>query len=208
MDLFQSDSTLQFAGFLSYPAISIHEHAMTFLTGKSGSGKSTSLRLLNATLRPSRGSIVYRGRPLDQWPPLAYRREVMLVPQRDFLYDATVRENFARFHEMRESPVPDDSRIRSALALGASDCTPDTPCSTLSGGERQRVFLALFLSCETPVLLLDEPTSALDDETSRRFLSGLDRYRKEKGVTVVCVCHRPELALEFGDERISLEDRP
>lgn len=207
MDIFRSDSTLQFADFLSFPDIAIHEHALTFLTGKSGSGKSTYLKLLNATALPSRGTIYYREKAISECPVLSYRREVVLAPQRDFLFEGTVRENFRRFYEMRESPVPSDEQMREVLSLCCSDCTPDSDCTPLSGGEKQRVFLALFLSCRSPVLLLDEPTSALDDQTARLFFTQLKAYREAHGVTVVCVCHSPELVREFQDYEVRLEDR-
>lgn len=206
MDIFHSDSTLQFAGFLSFPDISIPARALTFLTGKSGSGKSTYLRLLNATVLPSRGTILYRGKPIPEWPVLPYRREVLLAPQRDFLYDGTVRENFARFYGMREEAVPSDETIQEFLTLCCSDCSPDSLCTPLSGGEKQRVFLALFLSCQSPVLLLDEPTSALDEQTARRFFTRLKAYLAAHDMTVVCVCHSPELVREFQDHEVRLED--
>ena len=205
MALFHSDPTLQFADFLSFPEIAIREHGFTFLTGKSGSGKSTYLRLLNATALPSRGQIVYRGKPVSEWPVLPYRQEVLLVPQRVFLYEGTIRENFARFYESRESPVPSDDRIREALSLCCSDSAPGASCGPLSGGERQRVFLAIYLSCRSPVLLLDEPTSALDDQTARRFFENLTAYRDATGVTIVCVCHSPALVEDFAEDDIVLE---
>ena len=206
MDIFRSDSTLQFADFLSFPDIAIPEHALTFLTGKSGSGKSTYLKLLNATALPSRGAISYRGKAISEWPVIPYRREVMLVPQRDFLYDGTVRENFERFYEMRDAPVPSDAKIQEALSICCSECSPDSSCTPLSGGEKQRVFLALFLSCQSPVLLLDEPTSALDEQTARRFFTRLKAYLAAHDMTVVCVCHSPELVREFQDHEVRLED--
>lgn len=205
MCLIQSDESLQFSGFISYPTITIHPNSFTFLVGKSGCGKSTYLKLLNRTLAPSRGQILYQGAPIDRYPVLSYRREVLLVPQEIFLLDDTIRENFRFYYDARQEPLPADERISDFLKLCCTEFSPEDSCTSMSGGERQRVFLAIFLSMAQKVLLLDEPTSALDDATAVLLLRQLRDYCQEKGITALCVCHNTYLKDRFADNSIELE---
>lgn len=189
---------------LHYPAIQFEEGSCTFLSGKSGCGKSTYLKLLNATMLPSDKAILYRGRQIKELDIISYRRKVMLVPQDVFLYDLSIEENFHLYYSNREESPLSKERMTKALALCCANFPLDMPCSKLSGGERQRVFIAIFLSFHPDVLLLDEPTSALDALTAGQLLSRLTQYCHEQGITMVAVCHQEELAQAYGDQIIRL----
>lgn len=196
---------LRFQEFIQYPPIKIQENKITFITGESGCGKSTLLRLLNAAVTPSGGRILYNGQDLQELDAVQLRREVLLAGQTVFLFDKSLRENFQLFYEYRELPSPQEDTIRFFLGLCRMELPLDTLCTTMSGGEKQRVFIALCLSFLPKVLLLDEPTSALDAVNAAGLLESLQRFCKEKNITLVVVSHDAALAQRFADEIIPLE---
>lgn len=199
MDIFYSEKGLTFENFIKYTEIKIEENSFTFITGKSGCGKSSYLKMLNFTALPSEGKIYYCGKDLRELSPIDYRREVMLVPQQVFLIDGNIRDNFDFYYEMREKATLTNVEISDFLKVCCLDFPLTADCSVLSGGERQRVFLSIFISCNPKVLLLDEPTAALDEKTSNELFKSLKEYCRQRNITVVCVCHNLELAEKYGD---------
>lgn len=204
MNLFHSTNHMHFLNLVTYPEINIEENIFSFITGKSGSGKSTYLRLLNKTLLPSNGDIFYKGIALQDLPVISYRKEVLLVPQEVFLLDSTIQDNFLFYYKAREQNPLVLSEIEYFLHLCCLDFSPNTNCATLSGGERQRVFLSIFLSCLPRVLLLDEPTAALDVNTSSRLISQIKEFCEKKQISVICVSHNDNLIADFSDATIPL----
>lgn len=187
---------------IHYPDMITEENKITFLTGPSGCGKSTLFRILNGTLDPEEGSVLYLGQDVRELDPLTHRREVSLVSQSVFLFPGTIRENFRQFYQFRELPEPDTEKIHFFLSLCCLVADPDTDCTTFSGGEKQRVYLAVFLSLRPRVLLLDEPTSALDTTTSRLLLKNLAEYSKKEGISLLMISHDPGLADVYAESRI------
>lgn len=204
MHILKSSNGMKFLDILTYPEIKILPNAVTFIVGKSGCGKSTYLKLLNATILPSVGSIEYNGKNIQELDIIDFRKKVMLVPQEVFLFDETIEENFALYYRNREEEKPLPAQMKNALDVCCSDFSLSTACNVLSGGEKQRVFLSIFLSCLPEVLLLDEPTAALDINTARSLLSNIKYFCSERYITVVVVCHNDELVKEFSDYTIRL----
>lgn len=188
-------------GSLFYSGISLYPNSLTFITGQSGCGKSTLLQLLNGTLAYESGQIFYKDREIRGIPPLTLRAEVLLVPQKIWLFPSSIQENFAQFYRLLEKPCPNDSEIRHYLSELGLEKDPASLCQELSGGERHRVYLALCLSLKPQVLLLDEPTSALDAENAKKLLHILRRLKKN--CTVIMVCHDQSL-FDYADSRIHL----
>lgn len=204
MDIFYSEKGLTFENFIKYPEISIEENSFTFITGKSGCGKSSYLKMLNFTALPSDGKIYFCGKDLTELSPIDYRRQVMQAPQQVFLTEGNIRDNFDFYYGMREKEPLSNVEISEALKVCCADFPLTADCSLLSGGERQRVFLSIFISCMPKVLLLDEPTAALDEKTSNELFTSLKKYCREHSITVVCVCHNLELAEKYGNSIIRL----
>ena len=205
MCLFESDSDLQFQNVIQYPKISIKKNSFVFLTGRSGCGKSTYLKILNRTILPTAGTVLYGGKNINSYPVLDYRKCVLLVPQEVFLIEGTVRQNFDFYSKARSSECLSDQQILRFLEICCSNFTPQDGCNKMSGGERQRVFLAIFLSFANEVLLLDEPTAALDDKTSIELMHNIKQYCKTQGITAVCISHNAHLVDVFADATIHLE---
>lgn len=204
MFVLETSNGLNFLDLIKYPKIQIKEEAFTFITGKSGCGKSTYLRMLNGTVLPKDGEIIYRGDKVTELDKIEFRRKVMLVPQEVFLFEGTILENFNFYYKSREQEPLDEKQIKNFLHICCADFSLDTQCSSLSGGEKQRVFLSIFISFLPDVLLLDEPTSALDGETSNNFMLNIKEFCKKNHISIVCICHNNELVNKFADEVIRL----
>ena len=169
-------------------SLSIKEGEHLTITGPSGSGKSSLLKLLAALVSPSSGQLFYQGQEMGDLDPVAYRREVSYCFQQPVLFGQTVRDNVAFPFEIRQIPF-DQERVLTALArLDLGPEFLDKPIKDLSGGEKQRVALVRNLLFEPKVLLLDEVSSGLDEKTKillRTFLNDLH----QEGVTLIEVTH-------------------
>jgi cell division transport system ATP-binding protein len=174
-------------------SFAIQPGEFVFLVGASGSGKSTTMRLLIKESEPSEGTITVAGRPLDEISRRRvpyYRRNLGVVFQ-DYklLPNRTVYENVAYAlqvtggsrREIREK-VPDILRL-TGLSLKLHSY-PDQ----LSGGEQQRVSVARAFVNHPPLLLADEPTGNLDPETSIGIMQLLYRINRT-GTTVLVATH-------------------
>jgi UDP-glucose/iron transport system ATP-binding protein len=177
------------------------EAGATAIVGPSGSGKSTLLRLLNRLADPDEGEISYRGEPLNEYDPLALRREVSLVPQLPSLLDGTVESNLAYAAQLA------GRELDAAECLGHAGLSPDFAArdiAKLSVGEQQRVMLARALAQEPDVLLLDEPTSALDHAARDAVEATLLRLRRELDISLIVVSHDPEQARRLAERAVRL----
>ena len=196
---------LCFHDTICFADLEIPNGKTTFVTGPSGAGKSTLLRLLNGVLSPTHGQLYYLGRNLEEFDTIELRKEVLLVSQAVFLFDGSIRDNFADFYEHREKNLPGDERIKKFLAICCLPFEPDATTNTMSGGEKQRLYLAIFLSFHPAVLMLDEPTSALDSETANRVMQNIITYCQAEGITVIAVSHDQALTKRFGENILTLE---
>ncbi|MHC5216758.1 ABC transporter ATP-binding protein [Enterococcus sp. LJL128] len=161
------------------------------LTGPSGGGKSTFLKLLASLLSPSDGKIYYKGTDLSELDPVAYRREVSYAFQQPVLFGETVYDNLVFPFEVREVPV-NQKRIREKLAqVYLDEAFLDKKISELSGGERQRIALLRNILFIPEVLLLDEVTVGLDEE-SKKIVNQLIQQVHHQGATIIRVTHDSE----------------
>lgn len=164
------------------------------VTGPSGGGKSTLVKLLTGSLRPSRGDIVLDSETLVGRAPKEVRKHLAVVLQSDHLMTGTVLENITMFEAN-----PDMARVHQALSdacvekeVAALPSGVQTflmgHAPTLSGGQRQRLMLARAFYKPASVLVLDEATSALDVEKEIHICDAIRR----NGLTTLMVAHRQE----------------
>ena len=169
------------------------------LLGRSGSGKTTALKMVNALLRPSGGEVVVEGTPTSSWDLIRLRRRIGYVIQEAGLFPHfTVEGNVGLVPRLEETP-PQAIRTRVYDLLEQVGLPPAQFAARypreLSGGQRQRVGVARALAADPPLLLFDEPFGAVDPvtrvELQRQFLE----LRRRLGKTAIFVTHDVREAL-------------
>jgi cell division transport system ATP-binding protein len=191
-------------------SFNIEAGALTFLTGHSGAGKSSILKLIALIERPTRGGVYVnsqntagvKSRGIPQ-----FRRNLGVVFQdHKLLHDRPVADNVALPLVIAGTPKREiDKRVRAALdqvgLLGKEKSLP----LELSTGEQQRVGIARAVVAKPPLLIADEPTGNLDPELALEIMKLFKRF-SEVGVTVVIASHDVHLIDQVGARRISLRD--
>lgn len=177
------------------------------LLGRSGCGKTTTLKLLNALLLPTAGEVVVEGRATRAWEPHRLRRRIGYVIQDIGLFPHfTVERNVALVPTL-ERWEPERVRARVAEMLALVGLDPSTFVGRypreLSGGQRQRVGIARALAADPALLLMDEPFGALDPLTRAELQRELKALCARLGKTVVFVTHDVREALFLG-RRVAL----
>ncbi len=181
----------------------VQEAETLVLLGRSGSGKTTTLRLINRLLIPTAGEVWVERRRTTDWDPIQLRRRIGYVIQEIGLFPHfTVAGNVGLVPRLEKWP-PERVRERSSELLVKVGLEPsevlDRYPHQLSGGQRQRVGVARALAADPPILLMDEPFGALDPitraEIQQEFL-GIEKAIKK---TIMFVTHDVREALLLGD---------
>ena len=189
-------------------SLTIPEGSMTFLSGHSGAGKSTFLKLLMRLETATRGRVLVNevdiGRLAERHLPSYRQRLGVVFQEHQLLAQRSVFDNVAlplRVAGMREREA--GRRVRAALSsVGILDKERLLP-GHLSAGERQRVGIARAVVNRPNLLLADEPTGNLDPTLSRSVM-GLFRQFHEVGVTVIVASHDLSLIAEMGCRIVEL----
>ncbi|ADL52673.1 ABC transporter ATP-binding protein [Clostridium cellulovorans] len=201
--LFQANNLI-YKENLVYDNLIVKKEKINFITGESGSGKSTFLKLLNNTISATAGVLLYKNKPIEQYDPIALRRDISLVSQDPFLFDMSIIDNFKTFYSLRDMTVPENDHVRFFADLCSVNVSLDQDAATLSGGERQRVYISLFLSLYPKVILLDEPTSALDEKNSKEIMKNITSFCKKENIDIVIVSHDKAIVEEFYENKIEI----
>ena len=182
------------------------------LLGPNGSGKSTLLRLLDRILIPDAGTIMLKGRRLDDYSRRDLARLVAYVPQdTTWVFPYTVFEIVL----MGRSPYvgrsgfenqDDIDRARSMMELTDIGHLADKLITAISGGERQRALIARALCQQPEILLLDEPNAHLDINHQVEIFQILQEQNQQKNLTIISVSHDLNLAASFSKRVLLLSD--
>lgn len=200
-------------------SFSVESDDFLAIIGPSGAGKSTLIRCINRLVEPTSGDVFFDGINIIGLSQSEMRKirckmgmifqEFNLVERMSVIdnvlsgrlgYTSTIRSLFKMFPK---------SDIQKALEyldrVGLSDFV-EKRATELSGGQRQRVGIARALMQNPKLLLVDEPTSSLDPKISREVMGMIKKMSEEENVPVLCNIHDVELALEFSNKVIGIQD--
>jgi phospholipid/cholesterol/gamma-HCH transport system ATP-binding protein len=193
-------------------SFSVNRGETLCILGRSGVGKSVSLRILLGFLKPQVGSIRVDGEEINAYTEeqmQAVRRRITMVFQNGALFDSlTVRENVA--FPLRERGGQEEDQIQQIVdrllgLVGAEDVADALPAS-LSTGRKRAVAIARALASQPEVVLYDEPTTMVDPIIARRLGGLIARLREQLGFTAIVVTHDMRFAERLADTVLFLHD--
>ncbi|QNP42038.1 lipid A export permease/ATP-binding protein MsbA [Lysobacter terrestris] len=182
---------------------------VTAIVGRSGSGKSSLIKLLPRFYDPEAGSVLLDGHPLQDYRLRDLRRQIALVGQQVMLFDGTVADNVA-YGEMEQAG---DDRLAQAIRdANATEFVEHlaegvqthigAKGNKLSGGQRQRIAIARAMLKDAPILILDEATAALDTESERLVQDALNHLMPNR--TTLVIAHRLS-TIEHADQVLVMD---
>lgn len=197
------------ADTLKHLTIHIQPKTSVAFVGKSGSGKSTIIKLIMGLMLPDSGLLKVDGISIADMNLKHYRKHISVVPQNTVLFSGTIYQNLTYGF-----PYVERSLVESLIEkIGLKDLIDSLPAgldsyitesaSNLSGGQKQRLAIVRALLRDPEILILDEPTSALDVESSRCIESLLSDIKGTR--TIIMVAHRLLSVADF-DKIAVLDD--
>ncbi len=198
------DVGYQLAGraILSHLSLSVEAGETLVFLGRSGSGKTTALKMINGLLFPTSGQVLVEGRSTAEWDPIQLRRRIGYVIQESGLFPHfTVARNVGLVPSLEAwSPADIEDRVDELLrkvGLPPAEFRARYP-RQLSGGQRQRVGVARALAAKPTLLLFDEPFAALDPVTRRELQQEFLALNRDFRTASVFVTHDVREALRLG----------
>lgn len=182
------------------------------IIGRTGAGKTTLVNLIMRAFNAPRGTLFIDGHDIGEIPLKTLRNGIAYVPQDNFLFSDTVKNNIAFSVEEENEVSLEKVRRAAACALVASDVEEfsdryETKLGergvTVSGGQKQRISIARALMKDAPILILDDSLSAVDTDTEQSILHNLSEVRK--GMTTMLIAHRVS-SVEHMDRIVMMED--
>ncbi|HEY1758786.1 MAG TPA: ATP-binding cassette domain-containing protein [Bryobacteraceae bacterium] len=192
---------------LSDVSLSVEAGETLVLLGRSGSGKSTALKLTNGMLFPTEGQVLVEGRSTREWDPIKLKRHIGYVIQDVGLFPHfTVARNIGLVPRLEGWVEADIERrvdhLLEKVGMPAAEFRTRQP-KQLSGGQRQRVGVARGLAADPPLLLFDEPFGALDPVTRLELQQQFLELQRDFKKTSIFVTHDVREAIRLGS-RIAL----
>ncbi|RPE74506.1 MULTISPECIES: ABC transporter ATP-binding protein [unclassified Frondihabitans] len=184
---------------------------LTVIIGPNACGKSTLLKALARTLKPSAGQVSLDGKPLSSYRSKDIAKRLGMLPQSPIAPEAiTVRDlvgrgRFPHQGVFRQWSVSDEAACDRAMESTGVAELADRQVAELSGGQRQRAWIAMALAQETELLLLDEPTTFLDIAHQYEVLELAARLHRE-GRTLVVVLHDLNQAARYATHLVVMKE--
>jgi putative ABC transport system ATP-binding protein len=190
---------------INIKSLTIPSNKIVCITGESGGGKTTLLKLLNKMISPDSGEILYLDTPLEELDSITLRRKVVMLPQNPAIYNGTIRDNLLIGLKFSEKSMENDERLVSSLKSARLNKDLDESVDNLSGGEKQRLALARVLLLNPDVYLLDEPSASLDEETERIIIENLVAECKKNTKSFIMVTHSNKITTTYADLVIRID---
>lgn len=187
----------------------LKQTGITAITGETGAGKSTIIKLMLNFYSPNSGKIKMAGRDISEYNASIYRQNFTIIPQNAKLFDCTIRENIKYGMEN----ITDEQIVQAAKKVGAdtfinslpqgydTEFSSDVP--NLSSGQIQLVLLARAMLRKCSFIVFDEATSFVDAETETRLNNLLKELSKDCGVIIIA--HR-QTAIDIAEKTIKISD--
>lgn len=175
------------------------------LSGPSGGGKSTLVRIIASLLSKTCGTLTFAGKPIEAYDPIAYRRRVSYSFQQPTLFGETVRDNLSFPYQIRQLPFDEQRAISGLTYVGLAASDLDKSVNDLSGGQRQRVALLRNVMIYPEVLILDEVTAGLDAENKAFVWSLIKHFNQDDQLTIIAITH-DQAEIDAAQRLITLED--
>ena len=184
-------------------SLTVKQGSTTVFLGTSGCGKTTLMRMVNAMVTPTSGTVFVRSRDVASEDPVRLRRSIGYVLQEGGLFPhRSIADNIATVPRL-EGATKQASRERALELLtlvGLDREMADRYPAQLSGGQRQRVGVARALANRADILLMDEPFGALDPIVRAELQRELKEIQRALGTTILFVTHDVDEAFALGDQ--------
>jgi len=191
-------------------SLSVQQGSIVTVLGSNGAGKSTILKTISGIIDPQKGTVLYRGQPIQkQDPARIVRLGLVQVPEgREIFPFLTVRENLLMGAYTR--PASDREAVEHDIELvfGYFPILRERarqPAGQLSGGQQQMLAISRALLAKPSVMLLDEPSLGLSPKLTREIFEIIVRINREHGVTLLVVEQNAMVALRYADYGYVLE---
>ena len=197
---------VRYKNILKLNSLKLGSKKITAISGPSGGGKTTLLRLLINFISPDSGEILYKDKTLESYSPEVIRKKIKMLGQQPIMFGETIQEEFEialNFANINEDNI---DHYKELLEIVRVDKELNDKSSELSGGEKQRLALARLLLLKPEILLLDEPTASLDKDNQKHILEFLSKYAKTNGSKIIMVTHSPELTKDIAQEQIIISN--
>ena len=195
---------------LSDISLTIEDGELVAIIGSSGCGKTTTLKMINRLIRPTKGKIFIDGKDIEDMNKVEMRRSIGYVIQQAGLFPhMTVRENIEliqRLEKKDEEQIRENTEyLMDMVGLNGDEFLDRYP-NDLSGGQQQRVGVARALANNPKIILMDEPFSALDPMTRVSLQDELIALHEKVDKTIVFVTHDMDEAIKIADKICIMKD--
>ncbi|CAH0418578.1 ABC transporter ATP-binding protein [Periweissella ghanensis] len=184
-------------------SLDVHAGEFLVLVGSSGSGKTTTLKMVNQLITQTEGAVIFKGKNVSEYNLRDLRLQIGYVLQQIALFpNMTVGQNISLIPEMKKQPKAATSKMVDDL-LREVDMDPANyrhrMPNELSGGEQQRIGILRAFAANQDVVLMDEPFSALDPILRSQLQALVKKIHQQFGTTIIFVTHDMDEALRLGD---------
>lgn len=186
----------------------IEDNSIVVLIGESGCGKTTTLKMINRLIEPTKGKIMINGKDIKKTNPIKLRRSIGYVIQQTGLFPhLTIRQNIELISklEKKEKKMIQEKTIELMKMVGLSEELLDSYPSELSGGQQQRVGIARAFATDPDIILMDEPFSALDPITRYSLQDEVIRLQDKLKKIIIFVTHDMDEAIKLADKIAIME---